>query len=113
MLPWLRPYRGALVLGTVAMLFTNALSALGPWVLKLGIDSLEGATGRPVRDWALLLVAVLFGRPGPVFATDLLDVRHWSSPDHTRIVIDLAEPGSYRHREFDDPPRIAVDVNEG
>ncbi|MCA9750920.1 MAG: ABC transporter ATP-binding protein, partial [Gemmatimonadetes bacterium] len=40
------------------VLGTNLLSALGPWLLKGGIDSLRGdATGRPVWQWALALVA--------------------------------------------------------
>lgn len=58
MLPWLAPYRRSLVLGAVAMLFTNLFASLGPWVLKLGIDALKGVGNRPVRDWALALVVV-------------------------------------------------------
>ena len=40
------------------MVFSNGLSALGPWVLKLGIDSLEGLGSRPVSHWAAFLVAI-------------------------------------------------------
>jgi N-acetylmuramoyl-L-alanine amidase len=46
-------------------------------------------------------------------ATNILEVRYWSAPEHTRIVIDLSEPAEYRHHTFSDPPRIAVDVNGG
>ncbi len=28
--------------------------------------------------------------------TKILDVRHWSAPDHTRIVLDLSAPASYK-----------------
>ncbi|MEZ5065349.1 MAG: ABC transporter ATP-binding protein [bacterium] len=58
MLPWLRPYRTSIAAGAVGVLGTNLLSALGPWLLKGGIDSLRGdAAGRPVWHWALALVA--------------------------------------------------------
>jgi ATP-binding cassette subfamily B protein len=40
------------------MVLTNGLSALGPWVLKLGIDALLGVGSRPVSHWALVLVAI-------------------------------------------------------
>ena len=46
-------------------------------------------------------------------ASQLRAVRHWSAPDHTRIVIDLSEPGGYTHRTLSDPPRIAVDISGG
>jgi ATP-binding cassette subfamily B protein len=56
MLPWLAAYRRALVLGGVAMLASNGLAALGPWILKLAIDSLHGVGTRPVQHWAAALV---------------------------------------------------------
>lgn len=58
MLPWLRPYARTLAVGGGAMVLTNGLSSLGPWVLKLGIDSLQGIGSRPVSHWALVLVAI-------------------------------------------------------
>lgn len=51
--------------------------------------------------------------PGSARATDLMAVRHWSAPDHTRIVIDLSEGTPYLHRALEDPPRIAVDIEGG
>jgi N-acetylmuramoyl-L-alanine amidase len=51
--------------------------------------------------------------PDSARASDLLAVRHWSAPDHTRIVIDLSGGAPYLHRELEDPPRIAVDVDGG
>jgi N-acetylmuramoyl-L-alanine amidase len=50
---------------------------------------------------------------GEAAATGVLAVRHWSAPDHTRIVIDLSEPGAFRHRDLSDPPRVAVDITGG
>jgi ATP-binding cassette subfamily B protein len=63
MLPWLAPYRGALLLGGAVLLATNALAALGPWILKLAIDSLQGQSTRPVQHWAgaLVLLAAVDG----------------------------------------------------
>ena len=61
---------------------------------------------------AAILAAVLAG-PGAAHATAVLAVRHWSAPDHTRIVVDLDGPAAYRHRELADPPRIAVDITHG
>lgn len=51
--------------------------------------------------------------PASVRAADLLAVRHWSAPDHTRIVIDLSEGAPYLHRVLEDPPRVAVDIDGG
>lgn len=51
--------------------------------------------------------------PASARASDLLAVRHWSAPDHTRIVIDLSEGAPYLHRTLEDPPRIAVDIDGG
>jgi N-acetylmuramoyl-L-alanine amidase len=51
--------------------------------------------------------------PGAAGAVDLLAVRHWSAPDHTRIVVDLSAPAAYLHFALEDPPRIAVEVEGG
>jgi N-acetylmuramoyl-L-alanine amidase len=59
----------------------------------------------------LVVVATL--APGSARAADLLAARHWSAPDHTRIVIDLSEGAPYLHRALEDPPRIAVDIDGG
>ena len=41
---------------------------------------------------------------------EIVRVRHWSAPDHTRIVLDLTGPASYEIRRVDDPHRIAVNI---
>jgi ATP-binding cassette subfamily B multidrug efflux pump len=41
MFQWMRPYRASLLWGTLGLLLTTSLSALGPWILKQGIDSLS------------------------------------------------------------------------
>jgi ATP-binding cassette subfamily B protein len=58
MLPWLRPYRRALLWGALAVLGSNAFAVLGPWILKGGIDTLNGeaANPRPLWQWATAMV---------------------------------------------------------
>ncbi len=77
--------------------------------------SIRGLSGRPPGSCrgALLLLAALLAVAPAASATDLLAIRHWSAPDHTRIVVDLSEGASYVHRDLGDPPRIAVDVAGG
>jgi N-acetylmuramoyl-L-alanine amidase len=45
-------------------------------------------------------------------ATEIQALRHWSAPDHTRIVLDLSGPCSFRHLVLEDPPRVVVDVDD-
>ncbi len=75
----------------------------------------SAGTGRLVAGFVVGLLAGLavVSLPAVGGATDLLAVRHWSAPDHTRIVVDISEPTAYLHRALDDPPRIAVDIAGG
>lgn len=41
---------------------------------------------------------------------EVLRVRHWSAPDHTRVVLDLSGPGAYEVRRVGNPERLAVNV---
>ena len=71
------------------------------------------AFARASRAWAAALAcaAAAAFAPGPAAATDVQAVRFWSAPDHTRIVVDLSEPCSYRHLTLDSPPRVVVDID--
>jgi N-acetylmuramoyl-L-alanine amidase len=60
----------------------------------------------------VLFLAATLAAP-PAEGVSILAVRHWSAPDHTRIVVDVDGPASYRHWELADPQRIAVDVADG
>lgn len=53
--------------------------------------------------WALVLAL-------PVQAAEVLDVRLWRAPDHTRVVFDLSEPVSHSLLELDNPRRLVVDM---
>jgi len=72
---------------------------MGGWTWRAAVAALLAASGP--------LTAT------PAAATSILAVRHWSAPDHTRIVVDLDGPASYRHWTLSDPERIAVDVPDG
>ncbi|MCA9750785.1 MAG: N-acetylmuramoyl-L-alanine amidase [Gemmatimonadetes bacterium] len=79
-------------------------------ILKSAVTRRRSMTAfRSLLAAGILLPAVV----GPARATSLLAIRHWSAPDHTRIVIDLSEPGAFTHRTLTDPDRIAVDVADG
>lgn len=67
--------------------------------------------GRTAAAAVALAASVLAASPAD--AQKILAVRHWSAPDHTRIVVDLDRPASYRHRVLTGPDRIAVDIAGG
>jgi N-acetylmuramoyl-L-alanine amidase len=46
----------------------------------------------------------------PLQAAEVLDVRLWRAPDHTRVVFDLSEPVSHSLLELDNPRRLVVDL---
>lgn len=59
LLPFLRPYRGAILLGAFITVMNNAVGILGPWLMKLVIDALQaGATMAVLAKYAALFVAV-------------------------------------------------------
>lgn len=52
-------------------------------------------------------VIFLLFSPQAYAVTKILDVRHWSAPDHTRIVLDLSRPASYEPCAPSDSQTIA------
>jgi len=42
--------------------------------------------------------------------TEIYDLRHWTHPTYTRIVIDIGEVREYEYHELSSPDRIYVDV---
>jgi len=58
--------------------------------------------------FSFLLIASLAHGRGLV----LENIRYWTAPDHTRVVVDLTGPPDYAHRALTEPFRIAVDVRK-
>src|SRR5262245_28527619 len=46
-------------------------------------------------------------------AVSLSSIRHSSSKDRTRVVIDLTAKLDYSHRVLQDPPRVVIDLPQG
>ncbi len=62
---------------------------------------------------ALLLLTMAHTFLGKAaIAADILDVRLWRAPDHTRIVFDLSEPVAHSLLELSDPNRLVIDFTE-
>ncbi|MDH4266737.1 MAG: AMIN domain-containing protein, partial [Deltaproteobacteria bacterium] len=47
---------------------------------------------------------------GAIAAYRLLEVRHWSAPDHTRVVIDLSGPPTYNIPSSENPLSLVLNL---
>jgi len=65
-------------------------------------------TRGPLTLPLLVLLSVLVTTAS--YASEVLRVRHWSAPDHTRVVLDLAASARYEVRTLTDPDRVVVDL---
>jgi N-acetylmuramoyl-L-alanine amidase len=72
------------------------------------------AGGAPwLRAWAALAaVGILLGCGAARAASPVVvrEVRYWTAPDHTRVVLDLSGKAAYEIRRVGNPDRIAVTV---
>jgi len=59
---------------------------------------------------AVRLIGLALISAPPLQAAEVLDVRLWRAPDHTRVVFDLSEPVSHSLLELDNPRRLVVDM---
>jgi N-acetylmuramoyl-L-alanine amidase len=66
----------------------------------------------PVVVLCLLVAAACSAGPPPV-ARQVRAIRHWTAPDHTRIVLDMSSESSYRVRVLTAPHRIVIDIPSG
>jgi N-acetylmuramoyl-L-alanine amidase len=60
------------------------------------------------RRFSLLFLIAAAPQAGGT--AEIVAVRHWSAPDHTRIVIDLTGPAEFAARVLEGPDRIALDL---
>ena len=61
-----------------------------------------------VRPALLVLFSLLWS--APLWAAEVLDVRLWRAPDHTRVVLDLSDAVSYSLLTLDNPRRLVMDI---
>ncbi len=73
----------------------------------LNLDTKVGRIQFPVILLMLLLFPLLASSSQPV---KVKDIRHWSSPDYTRVVIELSEPAAYTKSRLSNPDRIFFDI---
>lgn len=79
------------------------------------LAELEAETGRKRSKLPVPIVPELPTTPLPLMAK-VTDIRHWSAPDYTRVVIDVDEQVSYSSHllradpELGTPPRLYVDL---
>lgn len=66
--------------------------------------------GRVAVSAILAWTLMLGGLAGAAGAVEVTQVRWWTAPDHTRVVLDLSGPCRYDLRRVGGPPRIAINV---
>jgi len=60
LLPYLRPYRAHIIWGALIAVVNNGVGALGPWIVKLAVDSLSAeASSLVLGKYALLLLGAV------------------------------------------------------
>jgi len=59
--------------------------------------------------FSVVILAFLFPL-SPCLAAKVTDIRFWSAPDHTRIVLDLTESVQYESSSQEDPPQTVLEL---
>jgi len=67
-----------------------------------------------MRNFSLFFVGVLtiLFQSVTLSAASLTDLRFWSAPDHTRVVLDLTEPIQYESSTQEKPPEFHLEIRE-
>lgn len=60
----------------------------------------------------LLGISFILLKPFTVLGARVTDVRIWTAPDHTRIVLDLSEPIQYESSSKENPPQFHLELKE-
>jgi N-acetylmuramoyl-L-alanine amidase len=58
------------------------------------------------------LITALLATSLPATAADVLGVRAWPAPDHTRIVFDVSGPVKHQIFQLDNPRRLVIDIEK-
>src|SRR6188508_1696487 len=48
--------------------------------------------------------------PGRAAGLTVDHLRHWTGPEHTRVVLDLSGPPIYKERRSSDPPFVVLEL---
>jgi N-acetylmuramoyl-L-alanine amidase len=59
---------------------------------------------------SFLGIPIILSQPFTVLGAMITDVRLWSAPDHTRIVLDLTEPIQYEISSQETPPQFHLEL---
>jgi N-acetylmuramoyl-L-alanine amidase len=59
---------------------------------------------------SLIGISIIFSNSTPVLAALITDIRFWSAPDHTRVVLDLTEPVQYEGSSLEKPPQYHLEL---
>ena len=60
---------------------------------------------------SLVSIIIILSQPIFVFPATITDIRFWSAPDHTRVVLDLTEPIQYESFSQENPPQCHLELN--
>jgi N-acetylmuramoyl-L-alanine amidase len=61
---------------------------------------------------SLLVILIVFSQHTLVSAALITDVRFWSAPDHTRVVLDLTESVQYESSSQENPPQCHLEIKD-
>ena len=61
----------------------------------------------------LIGISIILPSATPVLAALITDIRFWSAPDHTRVVLDLTEPVQYEVSSLEKPPQYHLELKGG
>jgi len=57
-----------------------------------------------------LFISIIFSRSPSVSAALITDIRFWSAPDHTRVVLDLTDQVQYEGSSLEKPPQYHLEL---
>ncbi|MFH1623748.1 MAG: N-acetylmuramoyl-L-alanine amidase [Pseudomonadota bacterium] len=66
-----------------------------------------------VTCFVLMVISIFLSLPEPptFAANSLIDIKYWSAPDHTRIVLYTNKPVTWNMLTPDDPKRLTIEVD--
>ena len=67
---------------------------------------------KTVNIFWVVVLSLLIGLSSSYATVKVSEVRYWSAPDHTRIVVDSDQPLSFQTMELSGPLRLVVDIKD-